>query len=328
MKRTMWTLEETVEAINDGKKLFIAGDESVLSKLPLGQWIGGTIPYFMGDEGGQMERELLSVTVMPDYAADVSLVTYDAVGLEQVYTDAPANGFSLIIIPAMSEAHLSFALNAPGYPDFALRPLIGWISGVHVEDIGQVQPRVFAGLTGESITDKAVVMHVSLPETKAADVEVINIFKPGSGDPIVFYETGFGARDALIGGEKKNLAHYLDEIGADTRLPLVANYYGAMVNTSFQSVDPETGAVDFYAPVFKGIEYRHAAPVEDYVTEFLSLTPEGEENVLFSCNCILNYLHSELEGRKTGSFTGPITFGEIAYQLMNQTLAYLRINDV
>jgi hypothetical protein len=327
MKRTMWTVKETVEAINNGEKLLIAGDGPLLSNLPLGQWIGGTIPYVLEGEGGHVEREILHVSVMPGYADDVSLVTYDAVGLEEVYLDAPYNGFSLIIIPAMSEAHLSFALNAPGYRDFALRPLIGWISGVPVEDIGLVQPRVYAGPTGESMTDKAVVMHVSLPRAKTAEVEVVNNFKPGSGETVVFYETGFSVREAIIGGRKRNLAHYLDEISADTRLPLVADYHGAFINTSFQSVDPDSGIVYFYAPVFKGFEYRHAAPVSDYVGKFRPLTPVREENVLFSCSCILNYLDSRLEGRRMGSFTDPIVFGEIAHQLMNQTRVYLRIND-
>ena len=63
----------------------------------------------MGDDGGQTNHELLCVTVLPDCVTDVSLVTYDAAGLEEIYLDASFNGFSFIIIPAMSEAHLSFA---------------------------------------------------------------------------------------------------------------------------------------------------------------------------------------------------------------------------
>jgi light-regulated signal transduction histidine kinase (bacteriophytochrome) len=41
----------------------------------------------------------------------------------------------------------------------------------------------------------------------------------------------------------------------------------------------------------------------------------------------LNYVHAGLEGRRTPGFLGPATFGEIAYQLLNQTLVYLRIAD-
>ena len=112
-------------------------------------------------------------------------------------------------------------------------------------------------------------------------------------------------------------------------LPLVADYCGAMVNTSFQNVDPVKKKVDFYAPVFKGIQYKLAAPVTDYVTSFVKQMPTtAEDKILFSCNCILNYLYSGLEGKRTGSVTGPITFGEIAYQLLNQTMAYVVIDDI
>ncbi|EKO38112.1 MAG: hypothetical protein B193_3196, partial [Solidesulfovibrio magneticus str. Maddingley MBC34] len=104
------------------------------------------------------------------------------------------------------------------------------------------------------------------------------------------------------------------------------------VNISFQDVDEVEGLVKFYAPVFSGIRYKHAKPVVDYVKEFNDrLCKEcsiESARVAFSCNCILNYLYSELEGKKTDPFTGPITFGEIAYQLLNQTLVYLEIMDV
>ncbi|HYW83879.1 MAG TPA: hypothetical protein VFB30_11520, partial [Spirochaetia bacterium] len=121
-------------------------------------------------------------------------------------------------------------------------------------------------------------------------------------------------------------AEYLSEKNTDTRLPLVADYSGAMINTSFQEVDKTCGKVSFYAPVFSGVEYKVAAPVADYVTAFERQLPRAAaETITFSCNCILNYLYSNLEGKRTGSVTGPITFGEIAYQLLNQTLAYVKI---
>jgi hypothetical protein len=57
--------------------------------------------------------------------------------------------------------------------------------------------------------------------------------------------------------------------------------------------------------------------------------PEGlGHQIIFSCNCILNYLYSGLKGKKTAGITGPATFGEIAYQLLNQTMVYLRIIDL
>ena len=106
----------------------------------------------------------------------------------------------------------------------------------------------------------------------------------------------------------------------------MADYSGAMINTSFQEVDKDGRRVSFYAPIFRGVEYKVAAPVADYVTAFGRRLPRSAaDSIAFSCNCILNYLYSDLEGKRTGNVTGPITFGEIAYQLLNQTLAYVTI---
>jgi hypothetical protein len=85
--------------------------------------------------------------------------------------------------------------------------------------------------------------------------------------------------------------------------------------------------VSLYAPVFTGVKYRIAAPVPDYIGSFAKALPKGV-NPAFSCNCILNFLYSELEGKVTAGITGPVTFGEIAYQLLNQTLVYLTIEKV
>jgi hypothetical protein len=189
---------------------------------------------------------------------------------------------------------------------------------------------VVNGETGEIFEDTAVVMHATLPEDKYADIGIINIFKQGDGETIQFLEDGFVHAEALINGEKQNLAEYITEKKLDIRLPLVADYLGAMINVSFQKVDEESDpkTVHFYAPVFQGQQYRQARAVEDYVSDFMGHMPADSENITFSCNCILNYLYSELEGKQTGRFIGPMTFGEVAYQLINQTLAYLSIHDV
>jgi hypothetical protein len=114
----------------------------------------------------------------------------------------------------------------------------------------------------------------------------------------------------------------------DIRLPLVSNYNGTMVNVSFQEIIEQEKTVNFYAPVFKNIEYKLASPINDYITEFTKHLLDEQKSPVFACNCILNYLYSELEGKKTGAITGPVTFGEIAYQLLNQTLTYLNINEI
>ena len=157
-----------------------------------------------------------------------------------------------------------------------------------------------------------------------ASIGIVNLFKQGDGDSLRFEEEGFTVKTCLVNGEPRDSAQYLKANRIDTRLPLVANYAGAMVNVSFQAVREADGAVDLYAPVFRDVEYRIAAPVDNCIEAFKRALPHGTSAV-FSCNCILNFLYSELEGKTTEGMYGPVTFGEIAYQLLNQTLVFLEI---
>lgn len=329
MKTVMYTLDEVRGKLAAGQKLILAGAERVMRQLPQGAWIGGSIPYFMAENGGVFTEDKIFLTELPSYIKEVSFQKYSAADLSRVYKDAPVNGFSLIIIPSSSTTHLSFALNAHNFEEFATKPLIGWISGIPLDGLGKVSPKVFYGETGEMLEDGAVVMHVELPEGKYAEINIVNIFQQSGGDTITFPEDGFGATEAFVNGRRENLADYIVARNIDTRLPLVADYYGVMINTSFQAIDKAARKVSFYAPVFSDIEYKLAAPVAEYVTAFNSQMPQEDiDKIFFSCNCILNYLYSELEGKQTGGVVGPVTFGEIAYQLLNQTMAYLTIRDL
>jgi len=107
----------------------------------------------------------------------------------------------------------------------------------------------------------------------------------------------------------------------------MADYDGALVNVSIQSVDPKAGKVALYAPVFKDRTYRVAKPVPDYVQAFKAATSRMSPDVPFACNCVLNYVYGKLEGTQAG-LPGPFTFGEIAYQLLNQTMVYCDVVDV
>lgn len=320
---------EVKAMIANGKQLLLAGEEALLKQLPAGNWIGGSIPYFMTEQGGLSTQYLIYATELPDFIATTSIKVYNAATLANVYQDMPPNGFSVIIIPAFSATHLDFALHAPEYPGFASRPLIGWISGVHLHDMGQVAPKVFNGQTKTMLEDGAVVIHVTLPPDKVAEVGILNIFEQSDGDTITFPQNGFNAREAYINGVPLNFAEYLVKNRLDTDLPLVADYFGAMVNVSFEHLDLMNQEVRFYAPVFTGVPYKHAKPIDNYVEQFTSRVPLHLDQLpTFSCNCILNYVYSELEGKRTGDITGPITFGEVAYQLLNQTMVYLTITDL
>lgn len=314
--------------IEGGGYFAIAGDERALVQLPKGNWVGGTIPYFMDRRGGRTTREEVFVTPIGISQAEPPIIRfYSLERLPSICRNAPEHGYSLLIIPGFSEAHSSFARHAPEYPEMFLKPLIGWVSGIHLEELGQRRPKVLHGQTGQLSEEMAVVMEVPLPPEQQAIIDIVNPFEPGNGPKIVFNENGFSAGACLIDGAQRSLAAYLTDGQFDTRLPLVANYCGARVNVSIKAVDAANGRVEFYAPVFPGIVYRHAAPVADYLRAFNAALPRLAAAPAYSCNCVLNYLYSELEGKTTAGLTGPMTFGEIAYQLLNQTLVYLEIRD-
>ena len=323
MQKTMMTKEEVKALIEAGKTLLLAGSESLLADLPKGRWIGGTIPYFMGDEGGTFTESLIQVHDISAYAEAVTCQNYDEHSIDRVFTEAPDNGFSVIILPFRAPVHFSFAINAPNFEQFAMRPLIGWVCGGKADDLDAVQPRTFCA--GACFADQAVVMHVTLPASKIAEVGIANPFEPGEGDVLQFPADGFSAKTVLVNGQESAFVDYIRAKQLDTRLPLVADYFGAYINVCIGKVTDQE--VQFFAPVFQGIEYRHAMPIADYKTAFEQVMPQGlsSDTLAFSCNCILNYLYLGLEGKTLEPFRGPVTFGEIAYQLLNQTLVYLTV---
>ena len=324
----MLSLDEAKAAIEAGKVLWLAGDEHLLSQLPKGRWIGGSIPYFMSQDGGVTSKDKIYVTELDaTQARKVQIKQYNEATIQNIAKEAPDDGFTILLIPAFTDIHLNYAQNAPDYEEMFLKPIAGWITGIHLDDINTAKPKVFNGGTGESSEDKALAMHVTLAPNKVANIGIVNIQKQNDSDSIEFPSTGFSVNKCLINGIETNFSDYIKENNINTQLPLVADYSGAMINVSIQEVNEENNTVAFYAPVFTGIEYKFAKPVDDYISDFQNSIPDLKNGAAFSCNCVLNYLYMGLEG-KQASLTGPMTFGEIAYQLLNQTLVYLTIDDV
>ncbi|MBW7903453.1 MAG: hypothetical protein H3C26_18425 [Rhodocyclaceae bacterium] len=323
----MMSVADAATLIRSGCSLCIAGDESALRRLPAGNWIGGTTPYFMGERGGLISRDAVHATVVAEHGGRPRTRFYDAASLPQLCRNAPDHGYSILILPAFSDCHLGFARNAPNYEEMYLKPLVGWVAGVHLEGPERARPLVALGSSGEFSATQAVVMDVPLPPEKFARVDIVNPFLPGDGARITFADTGFTAGDCSIDGHRGNLAEHLLATDADTRLPLVADYCGAPVNVSIRNVDLATGLVEFYAPVFPGLTYRQAAPAGDRLAALRAALPPPDADISFACNCILNFLHLELEGKHSGGVTGPVGFGEIGYQLLNQTLVYLSVGE-
>lgn len=322
------TLEEASSLIRGGQPLLVAGEECLLRQLPKGNWIGGTIPYFMTEEGGRVDREHVFVSQFPDEMALHQIRSYRREELADIPGGYAEHGCSWIILPAGSTVLEAFGHESATYDGIFSLPLVGWVAGVHLSDLGKVTPKAVDGLSGDFFEDRAVVLHATLPPGRQARVELLNLFRQGTGPAITFLEEGFTAGDCLIDGTRRNLAEYITTAGIDTRLPLVADYSGACINVSIQSVDRAAGVAHLYAAVFPGNTYRFAEPVPDYASSFEQELSARKDRPSFSCNCILNFLYAGLEGKRTGPITGPITFGEVAYILLNQTMVYTVFEDI
>ncbi|MCL2182508.1 MAG: hypothetical protein FWB85_03445 [Chitinispirillia bacterium] len=318
----LMTFDEVSKRITAGELLHIAGTEALLRKLPKGNWAGGSTEYFMDGDGGKVSGDLLFVTGFP--YTDFAVKSYGTDNIKDVAVDAYDNGFSILIVPFDSAVHKMYAEKAPGFEDLFIKNIAGWIAGANLGKAGQT-PIAVNGLTGEAHSGRAAALHIGVPADKAVTIGVINIFSQDEESPLIeFPEEGFSASKCLINGEEAVFADYIAENGIDTKLPLVGDYSGNGVNISFKST--YDGVVNFYAPVFSGIKYRIAKPISNYAEEFNShLSDFRDTDAVFSCNCILNFLYGELDGKSIERFNGPITFGEIAYQLVNQTLVYVSV---
>jgi hypothetical protein len=311
--------------IQTGRPLLVAGHEDLLRQLPRGAWVGGTIPYFMTDAGGvETDRELL-VTELPPQCRFERVALYEPERLAEIPRDYPENGVSFIVLPAGGQALSEFARQGPSWPGFFDRPLVGWVAGVALDQIGLRRPLVFDGTTGRPSSDAAVVLHVSLEAGWCAKPDIINVFSPAGGDAISFEADGFSATHCFVNGEARRLVDHLEAQQIDQRLPLIADFSGAAVNVSIQSVDRATGEVKFFAPVVAGVEYRFAAPLASYPDQFRAQLAGRRGEPVFSCNCVLNYLYANLSGEQLPGAAGPFTFGEIAWMLLNQTVVYLTL---
>lgn len=319
----LFTFDETSKLISEGKLLHIAGAETLLKKLPKGNWIGGSTEYFMTKDGGKVTDNMLFVDIFP--YADFNIISYDEISIKNMTIDAFDNGFSITILPFDSTVHKIYAEKAAEFEGMFIKNIVGWVSGINLSTQGQT-PIAVNGCTGEVFTDKAVVAHIGIAADKTVNIGIINIFTQDESTPVIEFENeGFSATKCKVDGKEVVLTDYIAENNIDTKLPLVGDYSGAGVNISFKSI--ENGVVHFYAPVFSGIKYKIANPITDYVKEFDShLLKFKGANSVFSCNCILNFLYGDLESKDIETFFGPITFGEIAYQLVNQTLVYVTVS--
>ena len=98
----LYDLNDVKKKIESGKILLIAGDEHLLKQLPKGRWIGGTIPYFMEEDGGLSTKEMMFLTELPEYIEEVSIKTYDKSSISNINLDEPEKNLEGNIVGMLS----------------------------------------------------------------------------------------------------------------------------------------------------------------------------------------------------------------------------------
>src|SRR2546425_5569695 len=87
--------------------------------------------------------------LVTDERAAPHIEVYDANTIARVTQDAPPNGYTFLMMPGFSEVHLAYGKDAPRFKNLFDHPIIGWVTGIHLNDLGKEKPKVFNGKTGE-----------------------------------------------------------------------------------------------------------------------------------------------------------------------------------
>jgi hypothetical protein len=267
------------------------------------------------------------VSELPVNARAITTHFIDIGRLPAISVEAPRNGFSIVIAPGMSEIHSIYSLTAASIPGIRDIPIMGWISGVHVDDRMKVTAKVVDGVTGEVADDRIVVIRAALPPNKEASVDIINLVKPGLGDEIVFDSPSFWVQDCTINGQRNDFYTYAIHNNLELHHPLVTELNGEHISVALKVIDAETRSVQFYAPVMKDRIYRLAASVPDYRNALIRVAAEKKLDPVLSCNCVHNFTYGDLMAPQPYPLPGPAVFGELAHVLMNQTLVCLSVRN-
>lgn len=305
--------------------MHIAGDEKALRKLHCGNWVGGTTPYMLTSQGGIVEREKVFVSELPVKPGAVAIRFIDIGHIPAITTEAPRNGFTIVIVPGMSEIHTIYSLTAANIPGIRDIPIIGWVSGVHIDDRPRVTAKVFNGQTGEVADDRIVVLQAPMPTTSEAQVSILNLVKPGTGDEFVFDAPSFSVRECLINGERDDFYAYAVRNNISLHWPLVTELNGDRLSVALKAVDAESRSVQLFAPVMQGRPYRLAEAIDDYRGKLIRATLDRKLTPVLSYNCFHNYAYGGLKAPQEYPLPGPVVFGELAHVLMNQTLVCLSV---
>ncbi|MDR0815087.1 MAG: hypothetical protein LBN37_04965, partial [Bacteroidales bacterium] len=203
MQHGLYSVEDASGKINEGKWFIVSGNIEALQQLPTGNWIGGTTSgYFVAGHPKDFTNREVFMDELPDCAKSVEMKSYTAQTVRNIFLDAPENGFTVIVMPFGAEVTNEYVLHAAKYEDFGIKPVIGWVTGAQKSPV-QTEPRYSVlGTTKEVSENLAVVLQVSLPENKFAEVNIRCGFKDRPGATVIFDEDTTLMEDAFINGKK------------------------------------------------------------------------------------------------------------------------------
>ncbi len=351
MRRQLYNIDEVSQFIEEGRHLVISGGEEILSKLPKGNWIGGTSTYFMNIDQGISTNKKVFVDDLTDIGTNYNIKLYDQSDIKNIANDAFDNGFTILIIPIDSDVYKEFSLNSLSYDKVFNNPIVGFISGVLENEVIEkteandadiiteeqiiknankiISPAVFSGIKVQKYLNFAIAIHVELPDNKIARAEILNVETIDSNSPtITFPKTSFVQSDCLINGEKQNIADFLIKKGYETNYNIVADYNGSIVSRDVKEINPLKRQVSFFSPVFDDEVYYLANRIDDYKELFDNrLLYSNKANIPYSCICISYYMKGNLNKQKI-NMEGVFGFGEIAFHTLNRTLVFLEIDEL
>ena len=167
MKATnqLFSVWETQSLIEENRVLILAGKESLLNQLPTGSWIGGTIPYFMSENGGCFSDDQIFVTDLTPFVEDIQIRSYAEDELNGLIRDRYDTGFTYVLIPGMSSIHSKYALEAENLKGIFEIPILGWICGIDINELGKRSPKTINGTTNEVHPNKMVALHAKGKES-------------------------------------------------------------------------------------------------------------------------------------------------------------------
>ena len=113
------TFDETAAMIRENKVLHISASQELLSKLPAGNWTGGSSVYFAADaEKSDTTGKLWVFELDYDH---FKIETYDENSITDFTEDTYQNGFTIIVLPAETKILQEYAQNSFNYKDILIQ---------------------------------------------------------------------------------------------------------------------------------------------------------------------------------------------------------------